>query len=390
MISKTRLKGGLQNMQISPLEDIRRDVLNTKNSHRYLNPGTRLVFKRLFENQFSIPPPLPWYFKAIVKLYECSLLKVDVTDIKSEKPIFLIGLHRSGTTMLQDLVCSHPEVGFINNCMAYSPEHYCAVEQLRKILKMNSEGERILADSVKVTWDSPNEGILFWSKWLKEDPYSLEFNPKRLGDFKSEEIQGIHQSIKKILWCFEGRAQRFFSKNPRLLPHLDLLKALFPDGKFIHIIRDARTCANSLVKFYRLEQSQLELIRNRGGQNLFPEGPFISFARLPHLADYVQTYGPDSLETTSRLWNDALDWVRSIKDSIPNFYEVRYEDILANPREEMEKVLSFCELPPVPADHSPFWDQLQNIGKTHHTNRYGHFDLVESICRENLQRYGYL
>lgn len=388
MISKPPLKSESQNTQISPMDDIRRDVLNTKKTYQYLNPGTRLVFGRIFENQFSIPPPLPWYFKTILKLYD-PLLRVDVSGIKLEKPIFLIGLHRSGTTMLQDLMCSHPQVGFINNCMAYSPEHYCAVEQLRKLLKMNSEGERILADSIKVSWDSPNEGILFWSKWLKEDPYSLEFSPKRLEDFNPQEIQGIQRSIKEILWCFDGQAQRFFSKNPRLLPHLGLLKDLFPDGKFIHIIRDARTCANSMVKFYRLEQSQLEFIRARGEKH-FPEGPFISFPRLPHLADYVQSYGPDSLETTSRLWNDGLDWVRGIKDQVPSFYEVRYEDILANPNQEVEKLLAFCELPSVPTDHAPFWDKLKQVGDIHHVNQYGAFDVVENICRENLQRYGYL
>lgn len=378
------------NIQISPLEDIRRDVLNTKKTYQYLNPGTRLVFRRLFENQFSIPPPLPWYFKAILKLYDRCLLKVNVTHIKLEKPIFLIGLHRTGTTMLQDLVCSHPNVGFINNCMAYSPENFCGIEKLRKILKMNSEGERILADSVKVSWDSPNEGILFWSNWLKEDPYSLQYHSKKMEDFNWGEIQDIHHSIKEILWCFDGRGQRFFSKNPRLLPHLSLLKDLFPDGKFIHIVRDARSCANSLVKFYRLEQSQLEFIRSRGGKNYFPEGPFISFPRLPHLAEYVQSYGPDSLETTARLWSDALDWVRGIKDSIPNFYEVRYEDILAQPREEMEKLFSFCELESIPTDHSHYWDKLKEVGKVHHVNRYGGFDLVEDLCRENLHRYGYL
>jgi hypothetical protein len=379
----------MKNTQISPLEDIRRSVLETKKTYQYLNPGTRLVFKRLFENQFSIPPPVPWYFKAFLKLYE-PLLRVDVSGIKLEKPIFLIGLHRSGTTMLQDLICAHPQVGFITNCMAYTPEHYCAAEQLRKIFKINSEGERMLADSIKVSWDSPNEGIVFWSKRIKQDPYSLAFNPKNLEDFNSEEIQEIRRSLKEILWCFEGRAQRFFCKNPRLLPHLGLLKDLFPDGKFIHIIRDGRTCANSLVKFYRLEQSQLEFIRNRGGQSYFPKGPFISFPRLPNLAPYIQSYGPDSLETTSRLWNDALDWVRGIQDDIPHFYEVRYEDILANPSSEIEKILSFCELPPAPPDHAPFWNQLQKVGDIRHVNHYGGFDVVEDICRENLRRYGYL
>jgi hypothetical protein len=390
VVAKMPVQDGSQDSPISPLEEIRQSILETKNTYQYLNTGTRLLFKRLFENQFSIPPPLPWYFKAFLKVYDRTLARADVSNIPLEKPIFLIGLHRSGTTMLQDLVCSHPNVGFINNCMAYAPDNYCAAEQLRKFLKVNSEGERLLADSVKVSWDSPNEGILFWSQLLQEDPYSLEYHPKRLGDFNLEDIQLIQSSVKRILWCYEGRAQRFFSKNPRLLPHLGLLKDLFPDGKFIHIIRDARTCANSLVKFYRLEQSQLEFIRARGEKTYYPPGPFISFPRLPNLAQYVQSCGPDSLETTASLWNDALDWVRGVKDTVPYFHEVRYEDILANPQDEMEKILSFCELPPVPPDHAPFWNQVKNVGKTHHTNRYGGFDLVERICRENLQRYNYM
>lgn len=376
--------------RISPPEVINDTVLETKGSVRFDNLWSRLFLKGSFEKQLGTPAPPPRPLMALLKFCERRFLKINLEEIPLRKPIFLIGLHRSGTTMLQDLLCAHPELGYITNAMSAFQDCFCAAEFYRKKLKLNVSGERFLGDGIKVESDSPNEGVPFWRDWLKEDLHSLEYQPKNINDFSEVEIENIHESIKKILWCFDGRPSRFFSKNPRVLPYLDLLKDLFPDGKFIHIVRDARPCANSMVKLYRLDQRQLEFIRSHGGHKLYPEGPYVTFPRLPGLAEYVKTYGADSLETTARIWNEAIDWVNEVKDRLPSFYEVRYEDVLARPGEEIRKILDFCELPEIPPQHRAFWEKFQQIGVVRHSNHYGGFDRVEEICGDNLKKYGYL
>ena len=57
--------------------------------------------------------------------------------------------------------------------------------------------------------------------------------------------------------------------------------------------------------------------------------------------------------------------------------------------EEIIKLLEFCELEEPPASNTAFWGKVGAIGSVGHTNRYEGFDVVEQICRGNLQRFGY-
>ncbi len=355
----------------------------------YANLLSRLLLRRAFERQFIVPPKPPAWAERLLDWYQ-RRLPIDLSSIHIDRPIFLIGIHRSGTTILQDLLCLHPQVGYINNAMPTFPRAFCAAEHLRKRLGLNVSGERVLRDGIEVSLDSPNEGVVFWQQWLKEDPVDLTYRPRRRSDFSPEEISELYVGVKKVLWCYEGKASRFFCKNPRLLPYLELLAELFPDAKFIHIVRDARQCANSMVKLYRLEQEQLERIRRSGGHGLFDDKPFISFPRLPNLKQYVETYGPDSIETTARLWNDAVNEVNRVRSKLSAFYELRYEDFVRAPAEHVEGILRFCELPPVDEDNKAFWEKLEQIRPRPPGPRGENFDRIEELCRANLERYGYL
>ncbi|HID23603.1 MAG TPA: hypothetical protein EYP14_14560, partial [Planctomycetaceae bacterium] len=146
----------------------------------------------------------------------------------------------------------------------------------------------------------------------------------------------------------------------------------------------------SMVKLYRREQAQLDFIRRTGGHGVYDDRPFISFPRLPRLKEYVETYGPDSIETTARLWNDAINEVHQVRDQLPAFCELRFEDFVQSPREHIERLLEFCELPPIGRKHAPFWEQLRRVRRPSSHRSYAHFDRITEICRENLQRYGYL
>lgn len=359
-------------------------------SVEFPNLLSRLFLKRAFSRQFIIPPEPPVLLEQFLIRYENSVLRPDVSDIRIDRPIFMVGLHRSGTTLLQDLLCLHPQLGYINNAMPSFRRCFCAAEHFRKQLKLDFRGQRMLGDSVEITAGSPNEGVAFWREWLGEDHHDLSWTGLRYADLTSAQIERIHSSIRKILWCQGPSATRFFCKNPSLLPHLELLAELFPDARFVHIIRDARGCANSMIKLYRLEQAQLDRIRASGKHGIYDSRPYVAFPRLPHLAEYVERFGADSIETTARLWNDALDEVERVKSLLPSFYEVRYEDILADPQNEIERILEFCELPAIEPEHHAYWQKLANVGRLRHSNHYADYDRIESICGDKLVKYGYL
>jgi len=88
--------------------------------------------------------------------------------------------------------------------------------------------------------------------------------------------------------------------------------------------------------------------------------------------------------------NDALDEISRVRDRLTAFYEVRFEDVLRNPETEIERILEFCELPPITPDNQRFHDKLAAVGHVHHANNYADFPLIESLCHDYLVRYGYL
>lgn len=350
----------------------------------YRNWLSRLLLKPSFEWQFIVPlkKPLPAAVR-IFEWYEQHVLRVDTDDIEIDRPIFLVGVPRSGTTMLQDILCAHPQVAYFTNAMHMYPTCVCAVEDLRKRFRLDFEGERFLQDGIEVGTGTPNEGHAFFARWLNRDPYALDSVEVRFEDLSDEQKAAMGRTIRKVLWSFGGQDKRFFNKNPNALFYLPLMQAAYPDARIIHIVRDARQVANSMLKLYARTQAQLARIPREDKR------PFIPYPRYANLRHYVDTYGADDLRTTAHIWRDAMAFVAECRDSLSHFYEVRYEDILADPRGEIERLLAFCELAPVTEPDAPLWQKVNNVGVVPHTNQYGDFELIESICGEYLAQYGY-
>lgn len=354
----------------------------------YANLHLCILLKRAFERSFVIPEKPPRLVEFFLKLHEKIVVRVDTSGIEIDRPILMIALPRAGASILQNIICAHPDVSYITNTMHLFRSCFCGAEHIRKMLNINGRAERYIGDSVMVDVNTPADGVAFWFEWFKEDPNSPDYLERTIEDFSPEEIENIKATIRRMIYCFGGRA-RFFSKNPMLLPHMLLLKDLFPDARFVHVVRDPRMAANSLVKLYRLENEKLARIRQKGRLPLAADKPWLIYPRMPKLAENVEKYGPDDIRTTAHLWNDAETFVSQNKDKLPNFYEVRYEDILADPQKEVLGILEFCGLPEPGKDNTEYWQKLGEFGKIRHKNVYGDFEVVESICGDNMRRYGY-
>jgi hypothetical protein len=359
------------------------------NRVEFPNLRSRILLKGVFQRQFLIPENPPWLLEAPLRFIERWLLRVDVSDIKVEKPVFLLGLPRSGTTMLQDICCTHPGLAYITNAIHQFQRCFCAAETLRTKLKLDARGQRYLGDSVEVEGGSPNEGLMFWARWLNWVAHDPRYTPRDPASFTQEEIDQIHLTLRKVIWCFGRPWRRFFSKNPAIIPDLPRLNRLFPDGKYVHIVRDPRNCANSMRKLYHKEQEQLAFIRSQRRHGMFDDREFVPYPRVPRLADYLSEWGPDDVRTTANVWNDCVSMVNEWKGELRDFLQVRFEDILANPRKELARIFEFCELPPVKEDNRKFWDKIDAVGKTHHKNSYGGFDVITEICQGHMKALGY-
>ncbi len=356
----------------------------------YSNVVARLLLRPIFRDQWIIPEA-PRYLERFFTWYERNRMDIDISSIRIDRPIFFLSMPRCGSSMLQNIMCEHTQVAYITNMMHQFRTCFCAAEHFRHRLGLDVEGERFIGDSVKVSGGSPADPVGTWADWLHYDPYSLEYAELRAPDLPKETRDRITEDIRKMLWCFDTTGdRRFLCKTPALLPQMRLLNDLFPDAKFIHLVRDARPSANSLVKLHKRTNEQLQAIRSRDKRLREDHRAFIPYPRLPRLQEYVDLYGPEDIRTTAHLWKDGVNYFEQRKGDLGAYLEVRYEDILQDPKSHLQNLLDFCELPPVPPSQKGFWDQIGGVGSIHHKNVYGNFAEIEEICGTEMRRYGYL
>lgn len=349
----------------------------------YANFWSRLLLKKSFDQQFIVPVEQPKFVNGFLKFWENTILRPDLSNIKIEKPIFLISPPRSGTTMLQDVMCTHEEICYFSNAMNTFYQAPYAGEWFRKLLKLNVKGERYLKDSVEADGTTAAEPALLWARWMGRGIYDIEWTEKRRSDLSSATILEIEETIKKIIHI-NGKNKRFFCKYPAFVTEMRTLQDLFPDAKFINIVRDGRMVANSMLKLYQLSKEQIERINHPDCKELIP------YPRVKKLKNYLETYGVNDIRTTAHVWNDCMDTINGFKPEIRNFYEVRYEDILQNPQPELDKIFEFCELERVTPKNESFQKMLKGVGTIHHKNQYKDFKIIEEITERNLRLYGYI
>jgi len=114
-----------------------------------------------------------------------------------------------------------------------------------------------------------------------------------------------------------GDAPRIAEKTPHNVIHTRTLGRLFPRARFIHVVRDGRAVAASLL--------QQNWINPSTGQRL----------------EYCQDAG-----AAARYWSEVVSVARDQAASVPGRYlEVRYEDLVQRPRAVMEAVMAWLGEP---------------------------------------------
>ena len=233
------------------------------------------------------------------------------------KPILIIGAPGSGTTLLHQTLCSHRDLAYITHNMlrAGLRKHGRLVGDRRKALF-------ILQNLIHRDPASNNPlGDALWTKYFGDYSYMTENN------YSEEMAAYFRKKVLQVqnLW---GRP-RFVDKTLVNCFRVRLLNSIFPDAKFLHIIRDGRAVAFSIL-------NKIEIAGDRFA--LFDVG----FKDI--LGD---KYQPDR----SELYNYGLAWTEFVRKGREasavakgRYYEVRYENLIREPYIELRNIIDFCEL----------------------------------------------
>lgn len=352
----------------------------------YANTLSRLLLRGGFDNQFAFPvldhgPPAK-LFGFIERLLP------DPPATAPLSPVLLACLPRTGSTWMQKLLSAHPGLGSFTNWMHHfrsSIRVSCAVA---RFLHLDARGERFIRDSVVNGLHDSSEGLAFWGEWLGLDPRSLAYVDPRRAQLGEAKVREIYMTIAKALAQFPGK-RRFFCKNPGFIPYVTLLGELFPGARFIHLVRDPRPTANSMLKLLARCDEQLAVIKASGKKMVIALERFVPYPRLPRLAEYAGRFGVDDVRTTARLWRDSILYMEERGPGLGKVLTVRFESVLADPAGTVGKILDFCGLPPFAEDNPVFRELCGKTGKVAHVNDYRDYELIADICGETMRMMGY-
>jgi hypothetical protein len=200
----------------------------------------------------------------------------------------VVGVPRSGTTLLAVMLDSHPRVAM--------PPETAFLTQLDRLDGLAGE-ELERAFVTLVTTDRWGE-----SNWndlgLDKGEYA-----QRLRELSAFSVTG---GLRVLFGMVADRAGKplFGEKTPADAAHMPRIAAHLPEARFIHIVRDPRDVVLSLAK----------------------------------------TSAGAGVRTSAQTWVDMITAARAAARTLPHYHELRYEDLLDAPEAKLREVCAFLDL----------------------------------------------
>ena len=210
-------------------------------------------------------------------------------------PLFIVGMPRSGTKLLRDLLNRHPRVGIPLSESQFIP-HFAArfppdansssasvdfIDQFHTMLAQTVfyqnmrriTGREITREQLADNVDDCSLGSVFKAVLQYYAPADCDENP---------------------IWG---------DKTPAYMMHIPLLQSIFPDARFLHIIRDFRDCSLSISRAW--------------SQNI---------------------------ERAAEKWRRCIAVAREDGARIGDSYmEIKYRDLLLKPEDTLQRVCTFID-----------------------------------------------
>ncbi len=253
-------------------------------------------------------------------------------------PLFLLGSPRSGTTLLARILNAHPAVLMTNESAVF--------------LQLN--------DNIVKSRRGVRAGLLYGKTYNDLWAEHLAENARRL-------IESYYEKICQA----EGkeRLRYWGEKHPHHSDCLPFLEALYPDAKYLYIVRDPRDTACSIA-----EMTQVEFTRALGNWRKFTDKYEGFFQSLGADRRFCLRY-EDLVANYSGLTEKILDWLGlDIAEAVSLF--------LANFRDVDAHAIRAVRL-----QRQDF--QKTSVGRWKRELSEGDRQLAVEVAGDFMDRYGY-
>jgi hypothetical protein len=306
---------------------------------------------------------------------------------------FVLGTGRCGSTLVHEVLARHPKVGFVSNL-----DNRLAPLNLKG--KLNGPLYRALPRSMSgfttkgtvAGWGAQQEERT--DGWLRR-----WFGSSEAYDLIERRVGLPVRRLDRDLTAEDARTElglrfhRFFTDRARVQrcevfvhdftgwPRARFIQEVLPGARFLHVVRDGRAVANSLVR--------TSWWRGHAGPEEW------GFGTLP--PGYEREWQESRRSATVLAgiqWKLLMDAFDAARAAVPQerWLEVRFGDLLASPREETARMLSFIGLEWPDAFERQFGRiAFRAARRGAFTSELGPGDaaLLDRTLRENLERHGY-
>ena len=321
----------------------------------------------------------------------CRLLSV-MTPIQQKKykkllqdkplehdPFFILGHWRSGTTFVHNIFAQDKHFGYTTTYQTVFPHYVMAMQGFFKPTMSFLMPDKRPTDNMELAVDLPQEEEFAINNACPCNYYNFWFFPEKMNeycdkyltfkDITPEELnefkKSFEQLVKISLWNTGGT--QYLSKNP---PHTSRIKALhemYPNARFVYLMRNPYTVFESTRNFFR--------------NTIVP-------LQLHHISDE---------ELEQNILRNYMEMYRAYKEQkkyVPegHIYEVKFEDIEKNALDITRDIYEKLGI--------PGWDEAKddiekyiNGKKGYKKNKYQYdprtVQLVNSHWGEALDEWGY-
>jgi len=211
-------------------------------------------------------------------------------------PLFVLGVRRSGTTLLRVMLDRHSELAV--------PDESYFIPQLAGRDRGRLDLDRFEDDLRRLP------ALRDWG--VRAEDVRARLEP---GATLADGLRAVYE-----LYAEARGKRRWGDKTPMYMQHLRLLGRLFPDALYVHLVRDGRDAA-------------------------------LSFLAMPR-GIVTETWGhPRTVAGFACQWRSEVVAARAIGKLVGSgrYLEVRYEALVAGPEGELRRICDFAGLPYEPA-----------------------------------------
>jgi hypothetical protein len=287
---------------------------------------------------------------------ESKLLAPQLSQYPITKPIYVCGLARSGSTLLHEVISSHPGVA------THRSKDYPLVSTpywwrtATAFARPTEARERSHNDKMMVTSESPDAiEEMLWMAFFPgcHDP-GLD-NRLRARDRNSAFDTYYLNHVRKLLLV--EKATRYAAKANYHVARLEYLAALFPDARFVIPFREPVGHIASLVRQHRWFSSghqqsprSLAFMQRSGHFEFGLDRRPINLGdseRVKIIQDAWST--GDEIRGWSNYWDMVYCYLAELLETNASIRKasivVRFEELCERPVEVLQQVLERCEFP---------------------------------------------